>query len=314
MAAGGAHPAGRLHGVPQLRWLLCGLLALCLLLGTGLARAQAETPAGPPSSPALQPVPPLTARVVDLTGTLDGAQRARLEARLAALEGERGAQVAVLLVPTTRPESVEAYALRVAETWRLGRKGIDDGALLLVAKEDRSLRIEVGYGLEGALNDATASRIIRETIVPAFRSGDFAGGIDAGVDAMLRVIGGEPLPPPAAPPVNGLSGDTLETLVVGGLALVFGIGGVLRAMLGRFLAALVIGTIAGVLASFFVASTLAAVGIGLLVFIVGLFAGSGTGLPGSGGRGGWGGGGSGRSGGFSGGGGSFGGGGASGRW
>lgn len=309
MTAGGAHPVGRLHGVPQLRWLLGGLLAFCLLLGTGLARAQAETPAGSAPSPALQPVPPLTARVVDLTGTLDDAQRARLEARLATLESERGAQVAVLLVPTTRPESVETYALRVAETWRLGRKGIDDGVLLLVAREDRSLRIEVGYGLEGALNDATASRIIRETIVPAFRSGDFAGGIEAGVEAMLRVIGGEPLPPPAASPVDGLSGDTLETLVVGGLALVFGIGGVLRAMLGRFLAALVIGTIAGVLASFFVASALVAFGIGLVVFIAGLFAGSGTGLPGGGGRGG-----GGRGGGFSGGGGSFGGGGASGRW
>ncbi|HSD60573.1 MAG TPA: YgcG family protein, partial [Burkholderiales bacterium] len=142
------------------------------------------------------PVPPLQARVTDLTRTLSGGQQAALERRLAAFEQKKGSQVAVLIVPSTRPETIEQYAIRVAEQWKLGRKGVDDGALLLVAKDDREVRIEVGYGLEGVLPDATAKRIISEVIVPRFRQGDFAGGIDAGVGRMISVIEGEPLPPP----------------------------------------------------------------------------------------------------------------------
>ncbi len=141
-------------------------------------------------------VPPLQARVTDLTGTLTAPQRQALEDKLAAFEAAKGSQIGVLIVPTTEPETIEQYALRVAEQWKLGRKGVDDGALLLVAKNDRRLRIEVGYGLEGVIPDAGAKRIVSDIISPYFRQGDFYGGISAGVDRMIRVVDGEPLPPP----------------------------------------------------------------------------------------------------------------------
>src|SRR6185295_10628044 len=118
------------------------------------------------------------------------------EQKLAAFEARKGSQIAVLIVPTTRPEAIEPYSIRVVEQWKLGRKGVDDGALLLVAKNDRALRIEVGYGLEGVLPDATANRIIEDIIVPRFKTGDLYAGVDAGVDAMIKVVDGEPLPPP----------------------------------------------------------------------------------------------------------------------
>ena len=274
-------------------------VALCL---TNLAGAQA-----------LQPVPALSARVVDQTATLSADQRQRLASKLAAFEAGKGVQIAVLIVASVAPETIEQYALRVVESWKLGRKGVDDGALLLVAKQDRKLRIEVGYGLEGALNDATAKRIISETIAPRFKDGDFYGGINDGVEAMIKVVSGEPLPPPAARPSD--AGVDLETLVFVGFILVFVVGGILRAMLGRLLAAGVIGTVAGVIASLLVSSLLLGVLAGLVAFVVSLFAGiSGIGMGGiGGGRGGWSSGGS-SGGGFSGGGGSFGGGGASGGW
>ena len=275
-------------------------VALCL---TNLAGAQA-----------LPPVPVLSARVVDQTATLNADQRARLNAKLAAVEAGKGAQIAVLIVASVAPETIEQYALRVVESWKLGRRGIDDGALLLVAKQDRKLRIEVGYGLEGALNDATAKRIVSETIAPRFKDGDFYGGIDAGVDAMVKVVSGEPLPPPKSAVSD--SGVDLETLIFVGFILVFVVGGILRAMLGRLLAASVIGTIAGIIASLLVSSLLLGVLAGLVAFAVSLFAGvSGIGGMGGmgGGRGGWSSGGF-SGGGFSGGGGSFGGGGASGGW
>jgi len=145
-------------------------------------------------------IPPLTARVSDVTGTLTADQRAALEAKLATFEASKGSQVAVLLVPTTQPESIEQYSLRVVEQWKLGRKKVDDGVLLIVAKDDRKVRIEVGYGLEGVLPDAIAKRIVEEAIVPRFKAGDFYGGITAGVDRILRVIEGEALPPPEARP------------------------------------------------------------------------------------------------------------------
>ena len=141
-------------------------------------------------------VPPLSGRVVDQTGTLSGSDIASLTQTLKALETRKGSQVAVLIVPTTAPETIEQYSIRVAEAWKIGRKKIDDGALLVIAKDDRKLRIEVGYGLEGALNDVTAKRIIDEIITPRFRSGDFAGGISAGVDRIVGVIDGEKLPAP----------------------------------------------------------------------------------------------------------------------
>src|SRR5659263_755766 len=144
------------------------------------------------------PVPPLGGRVTDQTATLTGEQKSSREQTLRSFEARKGSQVAVLIVPSTAPETIEQYALRVAEQWKPGRKNVDDGALLVVAKDDRTLRIEVGYGLEGALNDATSKRIISEIIVPRFRQGDYFGGIAAGVDRILRVIDGEPLPKPEA--------------------------------------------------------------------------------------------------------------------
>src|ERR1700761_9128960 len=152
-------------------------------------------------------VPPLSGRVVDQTGTLSADDAAALTQRLKDLETRKGAQVAVLIVPTTQPEAIEQFSIRVAEAWKVGRRKIDDGALLVVAKEDRKLRIEVGYGLEGALPDVTARRIIDEIIVPHFRTGDFAGGISAGVDRIIRIIDGEPLPKPA-PEVSHSHADT----------------------------------------------------------------------------------------------------------
>lgn len=278
------------------------LAGLFLLFVAVLAGAQA-----------LQPIPPLAARVTDLTGTLSADQRARLEEKIAAFERQKGSQIAVLIVPSVVPETDTEYALRVVESWKLGRKGVDDGALLLVAKDDRKLRIEVGYGLEGALNDATAKRIISETISPRFKQGDFYGGIDAGLDVMIKVATGEALPEPQQVSKGSGAGIDFETLMFFGFILIFVVGGILRSMFGRFLAAGVIGGVAGIVASLILSSVLVAIVVGVIAFIVSLFAGI------SGGGGGIGGGGfssrgSGGGGGFSGGGGSFGGGGASGGW
>jgi uncharacterized protein len=282
------------------------LLLLLALLVTSCAWAQVA-------------VPPLTGRVVDLTGTLTAEQRATLEQTLQAFEARKGSQLAVLMVPTTAPEAIEQYALRVAEQWKIGRKKVDDGAILVVAKDDRALRIEVGYGLEGALNDATAKRIVSEIIVPRFREGDFFGGISAGLERVMRVIDGEPLPEPARPARSAQGGafEMLPVLLI--LALVG--GSVLRAMLGRFLGATATGGAVGALAWMLAGAFGIALLAGVLAFLFTLMGGgmgrrSYGGLPGGvfggggfGRGGGWGGGG-----GFRGGGGSFGGGGASGRW
>jgi uncharacterized protein len=259
-------------------------------------------------------LPPLTQRITDLTGTLDAQQIQTLESRLAEFEKNKGAQLAVLVVPTTQPETIEQYGIRVVESWKLGRKGVDDGALLLVAKDDRTLRIEVGYGLEGALNDATANRIIDEIIVPRFKRGDFYAGIESGLAAMMQVVNGEPLPPP--PRRAAASGKyNIESLLFIAFALVVGVGGMLRAMLGRFPAAVLMGGALAALAWFTVAQLFIALLTGLMAFVFVLL-GGGRGFAGYGGFGGGGfggGGGLGGGGGFSGGGG-FGGGGASGRW
>ncbi|SBT09748.1 conserved membrane hypothetical protein [Candidatus Accumulibacter aalborgensis] len=286
--------------------LAAWLLSLLLLLGAGFAY-----------SDDLLPVPRLVARVTDLTTTLTSEQRGLLDAKLAAFEREKGAQIVVLIVATVKPQAIEQYALRVVEAWQPGRRGIDDGALLLVAKEDRKLRIEVGYGLEGALNDATAKRIISETISPHFKQGDFFGGIDAGVDAMIRVIGGEPLPAPSAASLPGAAAadSHLETLLFVAFILVFVVGGVLRAIFGRFLAAGIVGVAAGVIAAMLISSVLVAAAVGFAGFIASILFGAlgGAGWT-SGGISWGGGGGGGGSQGFSGGGGGFGGGGASGDW
>ena len=258
-------------------------------------------------------LPPLTQRVTDLTGTLNAQQIQTLESRLAGFEKNKGAQLAVLIVPTTEPETIEQFGIRVVEAWKLGRKGVDDGALLLVAKDDRTLRIEVGYGLEGALNDATANRIIDEIIVPRFKRGDFYAGIESGLAAMMQVVNGEPLPPPRRAAASGQY--NIESLLFIAFALVVGVGGMLRAMLGRFPAAVLMGGALAALAWFTVAQLFIALLAGLMAFVFVLL-GGGRGYSGYGGfgGGGFGGGGDLGGGGFSGGGGGFGGGGASGRW
>ncbi|MFM0197924.1 YgcG family protein [Paraburkholderia strydomiana] len=258
-------------------------------------------------------VPTLTARVTDETGTLTGEQRANLEQTLKNFEAQKGSQISVLIVPTTLPETIEQYSIRVAEQWKLGRKNVDDGALLIVAKNDRALRIEVGYGLEGVLNDATSNRIISETIVPRFKQGDFYGGIAAGVDSIIRVVSGEPLPAPARGR-GGYSGvgQLLPILFV----LTVVAGGVLRSIIGRLPGAVVTGGAIGVLAWLLSGTILAAIFAGAIALAFTLV-GSGLGayVGGryiGGGRGGLGGGSVRNT--FSGGGGGFGGGGASGRW
>ena len=163
------------------------VVALALVLVCAVAQAQQ-----------LAVIPALDAPVVDTTGTLDAATRQQLEAQGLALQQRKGSQLQVLMVPTTQPESIEAYAVRAYEHWQLGRKGVDDGVLLVVAKDDRKARIEVGYGLEGAIPDITASRVIQEYLVPQFRAGDYAGGIVDATAALVRLIDGEPLPEPMA--------------------------------------------------------------------------------------------------------------------
>ena len=265
---------------------------------------------------AQQPVPPLAAQVVDQTGTLTGEQKALLERKLREFELRKGAQIAVLMVPSTAPEPIEQYSLRVVERWKLGRKKVDDGALLIVAKDDRALRIEVGYGLEGVLNDATAKRIVSDIIAPRFRDGDFYGGVNAGVEAMMRLIDGEPLPAPSArAAAGGGVAQALPVLLV--LALVA--GSLLRAMLGRLVGGAVTGGLVGALAWLLVGTLALALFAGVVAFVFTLLGGGRGygyygGFPGGFGGGGFGGGSFGGGGGFSGGGGSFGGGGASGRW
>ncbi len=283
--------------LPAVRTALACLLLSILSLGTVNAAS------GDPL-----PVPPLTGRIVDLTNTLDAQQRAALEARLAAREQAKGAQVAVLLAPTFQPESIEQFGIRLADAWKLGRKGVDDGAILLIAKDDRQLRIEVGYGLEGALNDATAKRIISEIITPHFRQGDYYAGIDAGLAAMQTVIEGEPLPPPAATRAdNGSRGDDASFLpLMMGAAFA---ARILHSLLGLTGSLLVAG-VGGLLAFWLLGSWLVGLVVGVFLLMFSLSRGSGYGgLGGFGAGGGFGGGG-----GFSGGGGGFGGGGASGRW
>jgi uncharacterized protein len=273
-------------------------------------------------------VPPLSGRVVDNTGTLSSGDIASLTQTLQNLEARKGSQVAVLIVPTTAPESIEQYSIRVAEAWKIGRRKVDDGALVVVAKDDRKLRIEVGYGLEGALNDATAKRIIDEVITPKFRSGDFAGGIFAGVYRIIAVIDGEKLPAPEArrQQDSGLLShvDPLNPIFI---FILFIVGAALRSTFGRLIGGVAIGSIVGGLAWFVAGSLAAAIILALVAFLITMLAESATPLSGrrgswSSGGGGWSGGGgsysgssgSSDSGGFSGGGGSFGGGGASGSW
>jgi uncharacterized protein len=261
-------------------------------------------------------VPPLSGRVVDQTGTLSASEVDSLTQRLKTLEARKGSQLAILMIATTAPESIEQYSLRVAEAWKIGRKRLDDGALLVIAKNDRKLRIEVGYGLEGALNDVTSKRIIDEIITPRFRTGDFAAGISAGVDQIIRVIDGEALPAPATQQSSGTSGD-FDVFNPFLLFAIFVVGAILRTSLGRLLGSVATGAAVGAVAWFIAGSLAVSVVAGFIGFIFTMLADTITWSGGGGsysGGGGWSGGGSSSGGGFSGGGGSFGGGGASGSW
>jgi len=253
-------------------------------------------------------VPELNKRVTDLSGTLAPDTVSRLESTLAQFETAKGSQIAVLMLPTTEPEDISQFGIRVAEAWKVGRKGVDDGVILVVAKDDRAVRIEVGYGLEGVIPDAIAKRIIEEDIVPRFRQGDFSGGVEAGVSRIMRLIEGEPLPPPRAS--DAIKVGSLDQLVIFLFAGILGgkiLGAVLGKGIGSSVAAVGTGALAWLISGVFFFGIIAAI----LVLFMTLSGGRGGGHWGSGGFGGgsWGGGG-----GFSGGGGGFGGGGASGRW
>jgi uncharacterized protein len=252
-------------------------------------------------------VPPLKARVTDLAGTLSSEQAAVLEADLAQFEKSRGSQIAILLLPSTQPESIEAYGIRVADAWKIGRQGVDDGVVVLVARDDRALRIEVGRGLEGALPDAVAKRIIEEAMLPRFRSGDYFGGLQDGVSQIKATIAGEPLPPPRKR-VQDAAAGSWEDLLPLAMLFVFVGGGLLRALFGRLLGGALAGGVAFFGGWLLLGSASVALVVALVVFFLTLSGIAGAhGLRGYGGRGGSGGG-------FSGGGGGFGGGGASGRW
>ena len=273
-------------------------------------------------------VPPLVGRVVDTTGTLYASDVAAQSQRLLDFQKRKGSQIAVLIVPTTAPETIEQYSLRAAETWKIGRKKIDDGALLVVAKNDHRLRIEVGYGLEGALTDVTARRIIDEVIVPRFKAGDFTGGIAAGLTRMIGVVDGERLPAPKPEASHGPEPDwnALSSFLPFALFGALFVGSFLRALFGTLAGSVVSGGVVAVIAWLVVGSLIAAVALGGLAFLIVLIADafqtvgpsrrggySDSSSSWGGGGGGWSSGGSGSSD-SGGGGGSFGGGGASGSW
>ena len=269
----------------------------------------------------LQPIPALTGHVVDTTGTLSQVEATEFETTLANLEREKGAQVVVLVVPTVAPEPIEQFGIRAGDAWKLGRKGIDDGAILLVALRDRRMRIEVGRGLEGALTDATSKRIIAETISPRFKQNDFAGGVRAGIDSIANVVRGEPLPvKQVGNPSTTLAGHPqgwLARVLFFAAALFFVGSMLLNAVLGRVFGSFVTGGLMALLIGIAFSSFFGAAIAGALTFVMALWRGTGGG--GFGGGGFWGGGfgggrGAGGGGGYSGGGGSFGGGGASGDW
>jgi uncharacterized protein len=283
--------------------LKASLLSLCALLLFATCQVHAE----------LVEIPELKTRVTDLTQTLSADQQAQLEAKLAAFEQKKGSQIALLIVPTTQPEDIAQYSIRVTDTWKLGREKVDDGILLLLAKDDRKLRIEVGYGLEGAIPDLYAKRIISEVISPKFKQGDFYGGIDAGIDKLIGLVNGEALPAPSNAASSGKAIENiLPILLFGGL-----ISGLfLRSVFGTFFGSALNGGLLGGVVALLGLTLGGAALFALVAFIVTMMIGGGGGIggiPGGYGGGGWSGGGG--SGGWSGGGGGgFGGGGASGDW
>ena len=282
-------------------------------------------------------VPPVTAQVIDQTGTLSPAQSAELTVKLATLEQQSGTQMVVLIVPTTAPEDIASYAQRVADTWKIGRRDVGDGVVIIVAKNDRRVRIEVAKTLEGAVPDLAAKRIISEQVGPAFKTGDYAGGLNLAVDALTARIKGEGLAQPTARAQRGnnaLGADWQQIAMFFFIGVPI-LGGLLTGIFGRKLGSVLTGGAAGGIGWLLTASGLLAGIAGVVaVVLVGIFGiGAVGGLLGGsrrgngnsgfgagpviwgGGGGGFGGGGGGGGGGFSsGGGGDFGGGGASGDW
>ena len=253
-----------------LRWCL-PLLLLASLWQAGAAQA-------------LEAIPPLTQRVTDLTSTLTAEQQAGLEARLQAFEQQKGSQIAILIVPTTQPEDIAQYSIRVVEAWKLGREKQDDGVLILLAKNDRKMRIEVGYGLEGAIPDVTAKRIISDVMAPYFRQGDFYGGLNAAVERIAALIDGEALPAPPQQARGGEHdwGDMLPILLFGGLIA----GAMLRAVLGSFFGGVATGGLIGAAVWILGGGLIMALVLAFIAFVVTL-----AGIGSLGGFGGYGGGG-----------------------
>lgn len=310
------------HGGARSFLQACGLWMLALLVMLSMTPptwAQGRDLGG------VLAVPPLSGHVIDQAQGLSADQAQALDAKLRQFEQTRGTQLVVLLVPTTQPEDIAAYAQRVGDTWKIGRKDVGDGLLLVVALQDRRVRIEVAKALEGAVPDLAASRVIEQAITPAFRRGDIAGGLNAGVDRLMALITGENLPTPQAPLDTGADGGLdLNNLIVFGLIGIPIVSGILGALFGRKLGALLTGALGGGIVWLLTTSLLLGLFGGLMAAVLALAMGKGgRGGPGGfgpmGGSGGWGGGsggwGGGSGGGWSsGGGGDFGGGGASGRW
>ncbi|WP_431110130.1 TPM domain-containing protein [Variovorax paradoxus] len=310
--------------------LIRRVLAAVLLVAAGWTGLAVSA-----SAQGLLPVPTLTARVIDQTQTLAEPERADLEAKLAAFEQRKGSQIVVLMVPTTQPEDIASYANRVGNAWKIGRKDVGDGILVIVAKNDRKMRIEVAKTLEGAVPDLAAIRIIDEEMKPRFRNNDFAGGLNAAVARLIGLVDGEALPEPSigsdesSGSGNGIDWENLAIFLFVG---VFVAAPIVRSVVGKKLGSVVMGGGIGAIAFFITTSIVIAVLAGFVALMVSLFSAAAASAPtrrgrggSSGGFGGWssggGGGGwssgssSGDSGGFSsGGGGDFGGGGASGDW
>jgi uncharacterized protein len=281
----------------RLKASLYALFAI-LLLVSGIARAELLT------------IPELKSRVTDLTRTLSAEQQGQLEAKLAAFEQQKGSQIAVLIVPSTQPEDIAQFAIRVVDKWKVGREKIDDGLLVLVAKDDRKLRIEVGYGLEGAVPDLIAKRVINEVISPRFKQGDYFGGLDAGLDTLIGLVNGEPLPAPAKVASGGSDLESLlPILLFGGLVS----GLFLRSIFGTFGGSALNGGLIGGAVWLLGIAFGSAVIFAIVAFFFTMMMGS-RGLGGYGGMPMGGGGFGGGSSNWGGGGGGFGGGGASGDW
>ena len=295
-----------------LKFIRYTLLAI-FMIAFGTSSALAQSPL---------PVPALTAHVLDQTSSLSNDERISMETRLTELEQREGAQMVVLMVESTAPEDISSFANRVGNTWKIGRDQVGDGVLIVVAKRDRKMRIEVTKALEGAIPDLAAARIIDQTMKPKFRDNDFAGGLNAAIDQLAARVAGEPLPEPAE--VNPARESDSNWLDVAGIGLfvVLGLGQLVRAIFGKRIGAVLMGGGTALLAFVLTTSVLlsAVAGLGALLFVLLTNSKAPGGHWGGGGRGGgWGGGGGfssgGSGGGFSsGGGGDFGGGGASGGW